>query len=414
MSTALQSRQAAGERFASLHDIDACLGTPHAQVGDARVSDTRVGDIRVYIQPIGLVSGADAAAATLQQRALPLAGGPLAFTTARVWVRTANDTADNSSGRLVGALITAPELAVWATRREQTSALLHRLTAPRPPFHRSPAAAHDQPVTIEPMMMEPMIMGIVNVTPDSFSDGGKFADPMAAIAHGHALAQAGAGILDVGGESTRPGATPVTVDEELRRVLPVVDALAAAGLTVSIDTRRAAVMRAAVAAGAAMVNDVTALRDDSESMATVAAAGVPVVLMHMRGRPQTMQDDPVYSDAALDIYDALADRVAACRAAGIDRIAVDPGIGFGKNLDHNVQLLAALGLFQGIGCPVVLGVSRKSFIGRVDPGAPADRRLAGSLAAAVAGINQGAQIVRVHDVAETMQAVRIWRAISAA
>ncbi len=393
MSTAPQSRRIAGARFASLHDIDVVLANP---------------DPRVYIQPIGLVSGADAADAAHQQRALPLAGGPLAFTTARVWARVANTTAgnaaDNPSGGLVGALITAPELAVWATRRQQTSALLHRLTAPRPPFPGMPTVAHDQPA----------IMGIVNVTPDSFSDGGKFADPTAAIAHGHALAEAGASILDIGGESTRPGAAPITVDEELRRVLPVVTALAGAGLTVSIDTRHAAVMRAAVTAGAAVVNDVTALQGDPASMVTVATAGVPVVLMHMRGRPQSMQDDPVYTDAALDIYDALADRAAACAAAGITRIAIDPGIGFGKNLDHNVQLLASLGLFQGVGCPVVLGVSRKSFIGRIEPGTPSDGRLAGSLAAAVAGINQGVQIIRVHDVAETLQAVRTWRAITAA
>ena len=258
-------------------------------------------------------------------------------------------------------------------------------------------------------------MGIVNVTPDSFSDGGQFADAAAAVAHGRDLAAAGAAIVDVGGESTRPGADPVSPDEELRRVIPVVEGLAAAGLTVSIDTRRAAVMHAAVAAGATVINDVTALAGDPESLAVAAAAGVPVILMHMRGEPQTMQRDPTYDDVALDVYDALAGRVAACRAAGIPlaNIAVDPGIGFGKTVDHNLELLAALAMFQGLGTAVVLGVSRKSFIGRLAGAAPADQRLPGSIAAGLAGIHHGADILRVHDVAATAQALTLWRSILA-
>lgn len=376
----------AGTRFTSLHEIDALIADPAA---------------RVYIQPIGMVSGSDAAHALAWQRALPLTGGPLAFPTARVWARLP----DIPSKSLICALITAPELAVWAARRDVTAALLDRITAPRAPFAGLPWAPGDLPA----------IMAIINVTPDSFSDGGQFADAAAAITHGHVLAQAGAHILDIGGESTRPGAAPVSIEEELRRVLPVVTALAAAGLTVSIDTRHAPVMRAALGAGATLVNDVTALAGDPDSLATVALAGAPVVLMHMRGQPRTMQHAPAYADAPLDIYDVLGTRVAACEAAGIsrDRIAVDPGIGFGKGFDHNLQLLAGLGLFQGLGCPVLLGVSRKSFIARIDPDAAPDRRLAGSLAAALAGLNRGAQIIRAHDVAETLQAVRIWRAIGA-
>jgi len=265
-------------------------------------------------------------------------------------------------------------------------------------------------------MDAPLIMGIINVTPDSFSDGGAFLDPQRAIAHGRALAAEGAHILDVGGESTRPGAAPVSSEMEIARVLPVVRGLAAEGLVVSIDTRRAAVMRAALDAGARIVNDITALGGDAGSLAVVAGSGAPVVLMHMRGEPGTMQDDPRYVDAALDVFDSLQDRVAACERAGIPRgrIAVDPGIGFGKTLEHNLRILGLLGLYLGLGCPLLLGVSRKSFIGRLDRGAAPDARLPGSLAAALAGVAAGAHILRVHDVAETRQALAVWRAIAEA
>lgn len=257
-------------------------------------------------------------------------------------------------------------------------------------------------------------MGIVNVTPDSFSDGGLYFNAARAIAHGRELVEAGADVLDIGGESTRPGAAPVTVEEELRRVVPVVRALAERGAVVSIDTRHAAVMRGALAAGARIVNDVTALTGDPDSLATVAASEAEVVLMHMQGEPQTMQADPHYVDAPLDVYDYLAGRIAACEAAGIARarIAVDPGIGFGKNDAHNVAILGSLGLYHGLGCAVLLGVSRKSFVGRLSAGEPPKGRLPGSLAAALGGLDQGVQMLRVHDVAETAQARAIWHAVT--
>jgi dihydropteroate synthase len=259
----------------------------------------------------------------------------------------------------------------------------------------------------------PRIMGIVNVTPDSFSDGGRWLDRDAAIAHGLQLEAEGADILDVGGESTRPGAEPVSLDEELARVIPVVAALAkTARVPVSIDTRNAEVMRRAADAGARIVNDVAALGHDPDALRVAAELGLPVVLMHAQGDPRTMQLDPRYDDVVLDVYDWLEARVAACEAAGIgrERIVVDPGIGFGKTLEHNLALMSALGILHGLGCPVLLGASRKSFIGRLSGGVPAPERMPGSVAAALIGAAQGVQILRVHDVAATRQALTIWQA----
>ena len=261
----------------------------------------------------------------------------------------------------------------------------------------------------------PRLMGVVNVTPDSFSDGGDHADPDAAIAHGLALRDAGADILDVGGESTRPGAEPVSATDELRRVLPVIEGLVAAGALVSVDTRRAAVMDAALAAGARIVNDVTALTGDPEAPAVVGGRQAQVVLMHMRGDPRTMQDAPQYDDVTRAVFDHLEDRVGVCLAAGLapDDIAVDPGIGFGKTVQHNLTLLREIGFLQALGCPVVIGVSRKSFIGRLSRGEPPKQRIPGSIAAGLAALARGAHILRVHDVAETAQAVRVWQAVMA-
>jgi dihydropteroate synthase len=262
----------------------------------------------------------------------------------------------------------------------------------------------------------PRVMGIVNVTPDSFSDGGEAFGVEDAVARGLAMRDAGADILDVGGESTRPGAEPVSVDDELARVIPVVERLTDAGALVSIDTRRAAVMRAAIAAGAGIVNDVTALAGDDASMSAVAEAGegVSVVLMHMQGEPRTMQKNPTYVDAPVDIRDFLAARIEVCEAAGIARaqIAVDPGIGFGKTLAHNLDILARMDVFHALGCAVVLGASRKSFIGTLSGEKTAGRRAAGSVAAALAARARGVQIFRVHDVAETVQALAVWEAIA--
>jgi len=262
----------------------------------------------------------------------------------------------------------------------------------------------------------PRLMGVVNVTPDSFSDGGLFLDADHAVAQGLKLIEEGADILDIGGESTRPGAEPVTVEEELRRVIPVIEGLAASGALISIDTRRAEVMRAAIKAGAVIVNDVTALTGDAESVAVCADAGVDVVLMHMQGEPQTMQADPTYEDVITDIHDYFRARLEVLDEAGIgvEKIAVDPGIGFGKTVDHNLMLISHIDVFHTLGTPVVLGVSRKSFIAKIDRNVPPPERVAGSVAAAIAGWDRGAQIIRVHDVAETRQALAVWQAIEAA
>ncbi|HEU0071966.1 MAG TPA: dihydropteroate synthase [Alphaproteobacteria bacterium] len=264
----------------------------------------------------------------------------------------------------------------------------------------------------------PLLMGVVNVTPDSFSDGGKHASAAAAIAHGKALIAEGADILDIGGESTRPGSDPVDEAEELRRVIPVIEGLAGQGAVLSIDTSKAAVMAAAVKAGATIINDVRALEAAPKALETAAASGAWIVLMHCQGEPKTMQAAPHYDHAALDVFDYIAARIEACEAAGIARakIAIDPGIGFGKTLEHNLKLLRGLALYQSLGVPLLLGVSRKSFIGRMvaedDPGKKdPNARLPGSLATALAGLDAGADMLRVHDVAETAQAVSVWRAM---
>lgn len=259
----------------------------------------------------------------------------------------------------------------------------------------------------------PRLMGVINVTPDSFSDGGQFLDIDDAVAQGRRLRDEGADILDVGGESTRPGADPVSLDEELGRVLPVIEALAADDALVSIDTRRAEVMRQATDAGARIVNDVTALTGDPDSASICAEKGVDVVMMHMQGRPETMQDNPTYADAAADIAEYLAERIAAAEAFGIpkSRMAIDPGVGFGKTLDHNIRILNRLQDFSNIDVPLLLGVSRKSFIARIDRDGPASSRIPGSVAAAIAGWVRGVRLFRVHDVAETRQALAVWRAI---
>ncbi len=255
----------------------------------------------------------------------------------------------------------------------------------------------------------PAVMGIVNVTPDSFSDGGRFLDPDAAIAHGLALVEEGADLLDVGGESTRPGAEPVGEDEELRRVLPVVEGLAAVGVPVSIDTSKAAVAAAALAAGATVVNDVAA-GADPEMFAVVAAASAGLVVMHMQGEPRTMQHDPHYDDVVVEVGDFLLDRLAAARGAGIPTAALcaDPGLGFGKTVAHNVALLTRLGDLVGrVDVPVLVGPSRKSFIARLIGDDRVETLDDGTLATAVWAVDQGARIVRVHDAAAAADALRL-------
>ncbi len=260
---------------------------------------------------------------------------------------------------------------------------------------------------------EPRVMGVINVTPDSFSDGGKHLDAETAIDAGFAMQAAGADIIDVGGASSRPGSTLPSEAEEMARVLPVIEALARAGMTVSIDTCRASVMRAALDAGAGIINDISALTGDRDSLEVAANTDVPVILMHMQGTPETMQQSPSYGHVAPEIFDFLETRVAACDAAGIarERLIVDPGIGFGKTVAHNLQILSDLGLFHGLGCPLMVGLSRKYFIARLSAGEAGEARMPGSIAGALHAISQGAHIVRVHDVAETVQAIKVWRAI---
>ena len=279
-----------------------------------------------------------------------------------------------------------------------------RLTAPR-----APLVLGSRTVRLD----QPQVMGIVNATPDSFSDGGRFADAGEAAAAGSDMSAQGAAIIDVGGESTRPGAKPLWEGDEAERVVPVIERLAASGVAVSVDTRKASVMEAALAAGARLVNDVSALTFDPRSPEVVASAGVPVVLMHHQGEPGSMQDAPHYGDVMVEVYLWLEARIAAAAAAGVDRskMLVDPGIGFAKSVAHNLELLNGLALFHGLGCGLVLGASRKRTIGALSNEAPADQRLGGSLALALKGFDQGAQIIRAHDVFETVQALRVWRGL---
>lgn len=258
----------------------------------------------------------------------------------------------------------------------------------------------------------PKVMGVLNVTPDSFSDGGRFADTTAAIRRAHDMLDEGADLIDVGGESTRPGAAPVTAAEEIGRVVPVIEALAARGALVSIDTSKPDVIRAAVAAGARLVNDVRALREPG-ALDAVASTKAAVCLMHMQGEPATMQRAPTYRDVLAEVTDFLNERVAACLERGIarDRLSVDPGFGFGKTLEHNLTLLRGLPeLVAGTGLPVLAGLSRKSMLAGIT-GRPVDQRLAGSLALAFAALEGGARIIRCHDVAETRDVVKVWVAM---
>jgi len=322
----------------------------------------------------------------------PLAGGPVSFGQVAVIERAAGGRRILSTHSVHGAL--AQELPA------ETRAQLERLTAPRPDFAGL-------------SMTRARVMGILNVTPDSFSDGGQVATPDALAGRAGAMLRDGVDLFDVGGESTRPGANPVPVAEEIARVVPAIAQLAGLGRPVSVDTRNAATMAAALDAGASIVNDVSALSHDPASLPLVARRRPFVVLMHALGDPRTMQDDPRYDDAPLDVFDALARRVAAAEAAGLprERIAVDPGIGFGKTPANNLALVRDLALLHGLGVPVLFGASRKSFIARVAGEAPADRRLGGSIAAALAAAARGAQLLRVHDVQETRQALRIAAAI---
>lgn len=344
---------------------------------------------KLYLRPLGFLHGDIAVAATAQGLALPLAGGAIAFTSAEL--------IEGRPGRTKRRLLSASDLA--GSRDADLGALLQRVTAPRPPFAGLGFG-------------RPLLMGIVNVTPDSFSDGGLYDTTEGAMVQAAELAAAGADIVDVGGESTRPGSDAVGEADELARVLPVLEGLAGLHAAISIDTRKAKVAQAAAKTGVKIFNDVSALTHDRDSLAVVAETGLSVVLMHAKGEPKTMQDDPRYDDVALEVFDYLAGRIAVAEEAGIDRarIAADPGIGFGKTLAHNLALLANISLLHGLGVPLLVGASRKRFIGGVSGGETPQSRDPGSYAAAIAGAAQGAQIFRVHDVAGTRQALAVWRA----
>ena len=343
---------------------------------------------RVYLRPTAFVD----APFGLDGKVERLAGGLVWFSAVEVTVGGETDLVPVEA--IGDVLNTLPESArkAWIN-----------ITAPRPPLTLGERILR---------LDQPQVAGIVNATPDSFSDGGAYADAEAAADAGHRMAAAGAALIDVGGESTRPGAQPIWEGDEIERIRPVVERLARAGTAVSIDTRKAAVMEAALGAGAAMVNDVSALTWDPRSAEVVARSGAPVVLMHHQGNPETMQDSPRYERPVLfEVYDWLEARIEAAVAAGIDRakIIVDPGIGFGKTVQHNLKVMNGLALLHGLGCPIMLGASRKRMIGALSGEAPADARLPGSIALALKGAEQGVQILRVHDVPETVQAVRVWR-----
>ena len=350
----------------------------------------------IWLRPEALLTGGAARGAIAQGIALPLAGGSSAFTQIEVMARQGEGVAT--------AFAPVRRVQYWSSqldeaRRARIEAQLTRASEQRCHWAGLP-------------LDRPLIMGIVNATPDSFYRAGG-GDAESVIALGRAMREAGADIIDIGAESTRPGASPVAEEDELRRLEPVVRALAATGVALSVDTRHAKVMAAALAWGARIINDVSALEGEG-SLDIAAKTGAPVVLMHMRGEPDTMQREPHYVLPSLDVADYLARRVAACEAAGIPRhrIVIDPGIGFGKTIAHNLEILSRLTLFHTLGCGVLIGFSRKSTIGRLGGDAAVEERLPGSLAGALQALRQGAQILRVHDVAETKQAVAVWQAIA--
>ncbi len=260
----------------------------------------------------------------------------------------------------------------------------------------------------------PAIMGVVNVTPDSFSDGGKYISPDKAIEYGLALLQEGADILDIGGESTRPGAKVVDITEEIDRVVPVIEGLAGKAKWISVDTRNAETMKAALKAGANIINDISALEDDPESISIASEAQVPIILMHKQGRPQDMQENPRYNNVVEEIFEYLQQRIKFCETHRIAHtmVVADPGIGFGKTLEDNLPIIRNIKRFHGLDVPIMLGVSRKSFIGKISNDEPPEERIPGSLSAALWGLSQGVQFYRVHDVAATRQAFKISQEIS--
>lgn len=348
----------------------------------------------IYVRPVGIFPAPAGSGDEHAWSGLPLAGQPLRF--------AAIEIIEREGARIARRLASVGDAFErdWGRYTLQASGLMEAITAPR---------ARLAGLSLE----APRIMGIVNVTPDSFSDGGRLSSVQAAVDHALRLADEGADIIDIGGKSTRPGAGYVPVADELARVIPVIEGLRPrTRALISIDTRKAEVMRRAAAAGADILNDVSALTHDPASLGVAVETGLPVILMHAQGDPKTMNDNPQYSDVVLDVFDFLEERIAACVAAGIPRakLVADPGIGFGKHLHHNVAVMAGLALYHGLGVPILLGASRKKLIDHISDAPQPKDRVPGSLAAALAGVAQGVQIVRVHDVAATRQALAVWRA----
>jgi dihydropteroate synthase len=356
----------------------------------------------IYLQPTAIFWDRSARrtadeAEISEWKGLPLAGGSLSFAAMDVLTRASPETKRRTV--VLGDAFSGD----WGREAIAAADILKELSEPRA---RLAGLSLDRP----------RIMGIINVTPDSFSDGGEHASAASAIAHGLALVEEGADILDIGGESTRPKADFVPVEEELKRVIPVVEGLRAkTDALISVDTRKAEVMRRAAAAGADILNDVSAFTFEPESWGVAAEIGLPVIVMHPQGDPKTMNDKPQYDDVVLDVFDYLESRIQACVAAGIPKakIVADPGIGFGKHLHHNVAVMAGLSLYHGLGVPILLGASRKKMIGQLCNVDDAKERVSGSLASAIAGVAAGVQIIRAHDVKETKQAIEVWRACTA-
>lgn len=352
---------------------------------------------RIYLRPTAFVDPPATPDAAIDR----LTGGPLHFAAYELIAVT-----DGRRTRQDLVPVAVIDQAIAALPDEQAMAaakMRHRLLASRAPIETGSRTI---------AMDAPHVMAILNMTPDSFSDGGRhLGDAGAAAAAGAAMVEAGATIIDVGGESTRPGAEIISDADEIARTAPLIERLAATGAAISIDTRKAAVMEAALAAGAGLVNDVASLLYDDRALEVVVTAGCPVALMHFPGTPQDPHGNAHYGDTLIEVYDWLDARVVAVEAAGVsrDRIIVDPGIGFGKRPHENMALVDGLALFHGLGCPVLLGASRKRLIGALAGEAPADRRLGGSIALALKGAARGAQMLRVHDAFETVQALRVWR-----
>jgi dihydropteroate synthase len=358
-------------------------------------------NVRAYLRPAGRLTLPPGRVNATPDRLIRLGDrDDLVFTAFELILRQTGGWLDR---RIISPAEAAHLAAEGSQQGRRLAAILRNLATPRQPVAG---------LTLD----RPRIMGIVNVTPDSFSDGAAFATARQAVEHALRLEDEGADIIDIGGESTRPGADPVPLDEELRRVMPVLEGLA--GRTrarLSIDTRKAEVMRRAAVAGVHMINDVSALAHDSLSLRVAADTRLPVILMHAKGDPRSMQKDPRYDNVLLDVYDELETRVEAAERAGIarERILVDPGIGFGKTAQHNCELIAGLSLLHGLAGGVVFGASRKSFIGTLTGAVDPTERVPGSIAAALAGAMQGAQILRVHDVAATRQALSVAEAVTA-